>query len=143
VTFVESLSGTCYLQIAKCFLIHLIVVSFFPLTIFQDSWTSGVGDSSISQPWIISSFISYLLCILGFGGKFLCWFRINISRICTYVSFSRESSFLHRAFHRITLITNQQMHYIKFHIKTLKIAPTCFDPEIILRELRCSLLNSF
>ena len=27
------------------------------------------------------------------------------------------------------------MHYIKLHIKTLKIAPTCFDPKIILREL--------
>jgi len=35
------------------------------------------------------------------------------------------------------------MHYIKFHIKTLKIAPTCFDPKIILRELHCSLLKSF
>ena len=33
--------------------------------------------------------------------------------------------------------------YIKFHNKTLKIAPTCFDPKIILRELRCSLLKSF
>jgi len=44
---------------------------------------------------------------------------------------------------RVTLIINQQMHYIKFHIKTLKIAPTCFDPKIILRELRCSLPKSF
>jgi len=43
----------------------------------------------------------------------------------------------------ITLIINQQMHYKKFHIKTLKIAPTYFDPKIILRELRCSLLKSF
>ena len=43
----------------------------------------------------------------------------------------------------ITLIIKQQMHYIKFHIKTLKIAPTCFDPKTILRELRCSLLKSF
>jgi len=42
-----------------------------------------------------------------------------------------------------TLIINQQMHYIKFHIKTPKIAPTCFDPKIILKELRCSLLKSF
>jgi len=41
------------------------------------------------------------------------------------------------------LIINKQMHYIKFHIKTLKIAPTFFDPKIILRELRCSLLKSF
>ena len=48
---------------------------------------------------------------------------------------------LHRAFRRITfIITNK---WIKFHIKTLKIAPTCFDPKIILRELRCSLLKSF
>ena len=44
---------------------------------------------------------------------------------------------------RITLIINEQMHYIKFHIKTPKITPTCFDPKIILRELRCSLLKSF
>jgi len=43
--------------------------------------------------------------------------------------------------HLFTLIINQQMHYIKFHIKTLTIAPTCFDPKIILRELRCSLLK--
>ena len=32
--------------------------------------------------------------------------------------------------------------YIKVHIKTLKIAPTCFDPKIIFRELHCSLLKS-
>ena len=50
---------------------------------------------------------------------------------------------LHRAFPRITLIINQQMPYIKFHIKTLKTAPTCYDPKLILRELRCSLLKSF
>ena len=50
---------------------------------------------------------------------------------------------LQRAFCRITLIINQQMHYIKFHIKTLKIALTCFDPKIILRELHCSLLKPF
>ena len=53
------------------------------------------------------------------------------------------SSLLHRAFRRITSIINQQMHYIKVHIKTLKIAPICFDPKIILRELRYSLLKSF
>jgi hypothetical protein len=56
---------------------------------------------------------------------------------------SYKSSLLHRAFRRITLILNRQMHYIKFHIKSLKIAPTCFDPKIFLRELRCSLLKSF
>ena len=36
------------------------------------------------------------------------------------------SSLLYRAFRRITLIIHQQMHYTKFHIKKLKIAPTCF-----------------
>jgi len=44
------------------------------------------------------------------------------------------SLLLHRAFRRITLIINQQMHLIKFHIKTLKIAPTYFDPKIILMD---------
>jgi len=35
------------------------------------------------------------------------------------------------------------MHiYNVFYIKTFKIAPTCFDPKIIFRELRCSLLKS-
>ena len=62
-------------------------------------------------------------------------------KIYTYVS--SLSSLLHRVFRRIALIINQQMHYIKFHIKTPKIAPTCFDPKIITRELRCSLLKSF
>jgi len=44
---------------------------------------------------------------------------------------------------KLTLIINQQMRYIKLHIKILKIAPTYFDPKIILRELSCSLLKSF
>jgi len=35
------------------------------------------------------------------------------------------------------------MQHIKFHIKTLKIAPTYFNPKTILKELRCSLLKSF
>jgi len=43
----------------------------------------------------------------------------------------------------ITLIITNKCTYIIFHIKTLKIAPTCLDPKIILRELRCSLLKSF
>jgi len=34
------------------------------------------------------------------------------------------------------------MHIHKiFYIKTFKIAPTCFDPKIIFRELHCSLLS--
>jgi len=32
--------------------------------------------------------------------------------------------------------------YNFFYIKTFKIAPTCFDPKIIFRELYCSLLKS-
>jgi len=43
----------------------------------------------------------------------------------------------------IILIVINKCTCIKFHIKTLKIAPTCFDPRIILKELRCSLLKSF
>ena len=66
----------------------------------------------------------------------------KINEIKTAIKRQQLSSFLHRSFHIIALIINQQMHYIKFHIKTLKIAPTCFDPKIILRELRCSLLKS-
>jgi len=35
------------------------------------------------------------------------------------------------------------MHIHKFfYIKTFKIAPTCFDPKIIFRELHCSLLKT-
>jgi len=35
------------------------------------------------------------------------------------------------------------MHIHKnVYIKTFKIAATYFDPEIIIRELRCSLLKS-
>ena len=40
-------------------------------------------------------------------------------------------------------LSTNKCKYITFHIKTLKIAQTCFDPKIILRELRCSLLKSF
>jgi hypothetical protein len=63
--------------------------------------------------------------------------------IYIYIYIGKSGPLLHRAFRRIALIINQQMHCIKFHIKILKIAPTCFDPKIILRELRCSLLKSF
>jgi len=34
------------------------------------------------------------------------------------------------------------IHNSFFYIKTFKIAPTCFDPKIIFRELHCSLLKS-
>ena len=42
---------------------------------------------------------------------------------------------LHRTFRTVSLIINQQMHCIKFHVKTLKIAPIYLDPKIILTEL--------
>jgi len=61
-------------------------------------------------------------------------------RLCT--QFFKVSILQHKSSY-ITLIINQQMHYIKFRIKTTKIAPTYFDPKIILKELRCSLLKSF
>jgi len=31
---------------------------------------------------------------------------------------------------------------IECYVKTFKIAATCFDPKIIIRELHCSLLKS-
>jgi len=34
------------------------------------------------------------------------------------------------------------IHNFFLNIKTFKIAPTCFDPKIIFRELHCSLLMS-
>jgi len=34
----------------------------------------------------------------------------------------------------VILIINNKFTYIKFHIKTFNIAPTCFDPKIILRS---------
>ena len=55
---------------------------------------------------------------------------------------TRRTPFLTTRYY-VPLIINQKLHYIKFHIKKLKIAPTCFDPKIILRELRCSLPKPF
>ena len=41
-----------------------------------------------------------------------------------------------------TWLVHQPMHTHKIvYIKTFKIAPTCFDHAIIIRELRCSLLK--
>jgi len=41
--------------------------------------------------------------------------------------------------HWISTPTNA--HTYNFYNKTIKIAPTCFDPKIIFRELHCSLLK--
>ena len=52
--------------------------------------------------------------------------------------FQREwtSSSLYRAFRRDTQSAHQPMHIRKIvYIKTFKIAPTCFDPKTIFREL--------
>jgi len=44
----------------------------------------------------------------------------------------------------ITKIINEQLHLHKFHIKTIKITPTCFDLFwIIIRELCFSLLKLY
>ena len=49
---------------------------------------------------------------------------------------------LYRVFLRFTCLVHQPMHTHKIvYIKTFKIAPTCFDHAIIIRELRCSLLK--
>ena len=48
-------------------------------------------------------------------------------------------SLLHRACCRVTRLLHQPLHIHKIykilHIKTFKIAPTCFGPKTILREL--------
>ena len=45
--------------------------------------------------------------------------------------------------HAFLLISVQTNAHNKiFYIKTFKIAPTCFDPKIIFRELHCSSLKS-
>jgi len=41
----------------------------------------------------------------------------------------------------ISTPTNAYIHIL--YIKTFKIAPTCFGPKIIFRELRCSLLKAY
>ena len=57
--------------------------------------------------------------------------------ICIFLSLP-----LHRAFRKVTWLVHQPMHTHKtVYIKTFKIAPTCFDHAIIIRELRCSLLK--
>ena len=68
-------------------------------------------------------------------------FTINLHK--TYVKHFNCYVIISEIIVHFTLIINQQMHYIKFHVKTFKISPKCFDPKIILRELRCSLLKSF
>jgi len=45
-----------------------------------------------------------------------------------------------KIFYLITTQTN--VIHKSFYIKTFKIAPTCFVPKIIFRELHCSLLKS-
>ena len=42
----------------------------------------------------------------------------------------------------VPAISTTNAHTYNFYIKTFKIAPTCFDPKIIFRELHCSLLKS-
>jgi len=48
----------------------------------------------------------------------------------------------HKLDFMITLIITNKCTYIKFYIKTLKIALTCFDHKIILRELRIETCRS-
>jgi len=43
----------------------------------------------------------------------------------------------------VIYLAHQLMHTHKIvYIGTFKIAPTCFDPKIIFREVHCSLLKS-
>jgi len=77
-------------------------------------------------------------CFLFSLLAFLYFFKISSQMSC--IKYGPLS--LHRAFctviqsaHQLMLIRNI------FYIKTFKIAPTCFHPKIIFRELHCSLLK--
>jgi hypothetical protein len=70
-------------------------------------------------------------------------FRMILTTRADYITLSKRSLPLHRAFRTVIQPAHQRMHiHTIFYIKTFKIAPACFDPTIIFRELHCSLLNS-
>jgi len=50
---------------------------------------------------------------------------------------------MHILAHQLMHILAHQLMHVrkKFYIKTFKIAPTCFDPKIIFKELHCSLIK--
>ena len=55
----------------------------------------------------------------------------------------KESNVVHKYTSVDIQLAHQLMHIHKIvYFKTFKIAPTCFDPTIIFRELYCSLLKS-
>ena len=88
--------------------------------------TNNVRPFSVYFLWVLLTVhLSVILVIKQFDAQ-------NLYPHCRTVHFVESRSSL------INKCT-----YIKFHIKTLKIAATCFDPKIILRELRCSLLKWF
>jgi hypothetical protein len=79
---------------------------------------------------IISATMTQEIYIIRRMVTFMC-------RISQYLSLQ-----LHRAFRRVTWLVYQPIHTHKIvYIKTSKLAPTCFDHAIIIRELRCSLLK--
>jgi len=60
-------------------------------------------------------------------------------KIRMHITYSRNHTWAIYLAHQLTHIHNI---FSFFYIKTFKIAPTCFDPKIIFRELHCSSLNS-
>jgi len=71
----------------------------------------------------------------GLLSRHLQHFSTNSAISCdllTTVKQKQRSLLLHRALRRDTLIIPNQCTHIKFHIKTLKIAPTCFDHKIVI-----------
>jgi len=96
--------------------------------------------------WSLSACNTYLCSCMKVFGAHRGW-NYNFSNFSVFCGTDQwKPSFAFSVLSKlgigITLSTNK-CTYIKFHIKTLKIAPKCFDPKIIPRELRCSLLKSF
>ena len=119
--------------------------------------TSGTSDTiyllCCCHIWSLSVFIHSIPSLTFPLPQFSSLFILNSfsfgvsSVLCHYVfptrGFSQTSNrCLPAVFHYLVfpkfvcnhIITNK-CSYIKFHIKTLKIAPTCFDPKIILRMI--------
>ena len=92
--------------------------------------------------WLTILFLLYSFAPKLSGNHYVTHTEHSIGGIIVLVVCFLLGSFPVSEFYIPALIINQQMHYIKFHIKTFKNAPTCFDPKIILREVSCSLLKS-
>jgi hypothetical protein len=113
----------------------------------------------ITLPGILTiSSVSWLVHILSLvpATAFTYWKLLELGSICLSAELSGFLVYqlhiegnvlslpLHREFCRFIWLVHQLMNtYKTVYIKTFKIALTCFDQEIIIRQLRCSLLKLY